>query len=305
MFGDISNFSSGVNTAFLVILGISILFLIALTVTMLVFVFKYSRKKNPKATTTLKHSTKLEILWTVIPTLLVLLMFYFGWSGYTPMREVPKDAMVVESVGRMWTWDFNYPNGKSSKVLYVPLNKAVKLDLKSVDVLHSLYIPAFSVKEDVVPGKENFLWFEAKREGTYDLFCTEYCGLEHSSMITKVEVVSQAKFDEWLATKETYNTNEPIGLQVIKKNACTACHSFDGTKLVGPSFKGLMGRKEMVETAGEKREITVDSDYIKKSITDPNADIVEGFNKGLMQSYKESISDEELNEIVKYLETLK
>lgn len=305
MYGDISNFSSGVNTAFLFILGIAILFLIGLTITMLVFVFKYNRKKYPKATTNLKHSTKLEITWTVIPTLLVLLMFYFGWQGYTPMRQVPKNALQIESVGRMWTWDFNYPNGKSSKVLHVPLGQAVHLKLKSVDVLHSLYIPAFSVKEDVVPGKENYLWFVAKRPGTYDLFCTEYCGLEHSSMITTVEVMPQAEFDAWLAKRETYNTNEPIGLQVIRKNACNACHSSDGSKLVGPSFKGLVGRKEVVNTGSEKREIVVDEAYLRQSILEPNADIVEGYPKGLMQSYKETLTEEELQELINYLKSLK
>jgi cytochrome c oxidase subunit 2 len=305
MYGEVSNFSSGVNTAFLFILGISILFLIGLTITMVYFVFKYNRKKYPEATVTIEGSTKLELLWTIIPTILVLAMFYFGWTGYNPMRNSPADAMVIKTTARMWNWNFEYPNGKQSDTLYVPRGKAVRMNMASVDVLHSLYIPAFSVKEDIVPGKDNFLWFEAKRPGEYDLFCTEYCGLQHSGMITRVKVIEPEEFALWLEKKEEYNTTEPIGLQIIKKQGCIACHSIDGSRVVGPSFKGAWGRTETVETDGAKREITVDAAYVKKSIYEPNADVVDTYAKGLMQSYQTAISDKDIEEIVAYFQTLK
>ncbi|MBL4560514.1 MAG: cytochrome c oxidase subunit II, partial [Labilibaculum sp.] len=137
-----SNFVKGVDTSFEVILGIIFFFLIAITATMIYFVFRYRKERNPKATQ-IHGSVPLEILWTVIPTILVMVMFYYGWMGYKPMKEVPDDAFTIKSVGRMWNWQFEYENGKKTDTLYVPLDRAVKLDLIALDVLHSLYIPSF------------------------------------------------------------------------------------------------------------------------------------------------------------------
>jgi len=147
-----SNFVAGVDEAFVFIMGVSFIFLIGLTFTMLYFVFKYNRKKNPVATQ-IKGSTKLEIIWTVIPTILVLVMFYYGWAGWAPMRTAPDDSFNIQVTGRMWNFTFQYENGKKTDTLFVPMNKAVKLNLVSLDVIHSLYIPSFRVKEDVVPGR--------------------------------------------------------------------------------------------------------------------------------------------------------
>ena len=153
-----SNFAQGVDMAFYVILGISVFFLVGITATMIWFVIRYSRKRNPVAKN-IKDNTKLEIIWTVIPTILVLVMFYYGWIGYMPMKRVPNGAIEIKATGRMWSWQFVYENGKSSNILVVPLNKPVKLNLYSPDVLHSLYIPSFRIKEDVVPGLNNIMWF--------------------------------------------------------------------------------------------------------------------------------------------------
>jgi cytochrome c oxidase subunit 2 len=146
-----SNFVKGVDTAFLVILGISFLFLIGLTVVMLVFVFKYNNKRNPVATQ-IEGSVKLEILWTVIPFLITMLMFYYGWAGWKPMTKAPKDSLEVTVYGRMWNFNYQYQNGLRTDTLFLPVNKPVKLNLVAEDVLHSLYIPAFRVKQDMVPG---------------------------------------------------------------------------------------------------------------------------------------------------------
>uniref|UniRef100_UPI00356A1F60 cytochrome c oxidase subunit II n=1 Tax=Mariniphaga sediminis TaxID=1628158 RepID=UPI00356A1F60 len=153
-----SNFVKGVDTVFLITLGVSFFFLIALTVVMLIFIYKYNRKRNPKPTQ-IEGSTSLEIVWTVIPFLLTMLMFYYGWVGYKPMRKAPSDAMEVTVYGRMWNFSFEYENGKRTDTLYLPKDKPVKLNLVAMDVLHSLYIPAFRVKQDMVPGLENnFMW---------------------------------------------------------------------------------------------------------------------------------------------------
>jgi cytochrome c oxidase subunit 2 len=173
-----------------------------------------------------------------------------------------------------------------------------------VDVIHSLFIPAFRVKEDVVPGDTTNIWFIPQREGTYEILCTEYCGLRHSYMEAKAKIVSQADYDAWLAGLKTQGEGEPEGLAILKKNACLGCHSLDGTKLVGPTFKGIFGKKETVIENGAETEITADSLYIISSILEPDKQVVKGFNKGLMRTYKGVIPDDEIMKAYQYLKSL-
>lgn len=310
MFQGYSNFSGGVDTAFAIIVGISLLFLVGITTVIILFIVKYNKKKNP-VSTEIEGSTKLEIIWTVIPLILVLYMFWLGWSSYIPMRKVPADAMKVKVTAMMWSWRFEYENGKIDDTLFIPVNKPVVLNMESVDVIHSLYIPAFRIKEDVVPGKaENYMWFKSLVVGSYDLFCAEYCGLRHSYMGTTVEVVDQAAFDKWYASGPVKIDSTvaavpgAAGKLLTEQKGCIACHSVDGTKIVGPSYKGIFGHKVTVETNGKEREITVDEEYIKKSILEPDADVVKGFNKGSMISYKTQLNDQEIDQIIEYIKTL-
>ena len=304
-----SNFVQGVDTAFLVILGISFTFLIGLTLVMLVFIYKYNKKRHPVATQ-IEGSTRLEIIWTVVPFLLTMLMFYYGWAGWKPMTRVPDDAMEVTVYGRMWNFSFEYENGKRTDTLYLPKDKPVKLNLVAMDVLHSLYIPAFRVKQDMIPGRENnFMWFEPQREGIFELYCAEYCGLQHSYMYSYVKVMEDSSFTTWLADTTqvlTADIESPVatGKRIMQNIGCFACHSLDGTKLVGPSFKGIWGAQHTVVTGRESRTITVDEEYIKRSIYDPNADVVEGYGKGLMLSYQGQLSEDDINNIIEYLKTL-
>ena len=304
-----SNFVTGVDNAFMLILGISFFFLIGLTLVMVYFVYKYNNKKNPVATQ-IEGSTKLEIIWTVIPVILVLIMFYYGWAAWTPMKNPPKDTFNIKVVARMWNFTFEYENGKKTDTLFVPLNKAVKLGLNSLDVLHSLYIPAFRIKEDVVPGREKMAWFIPQQEGLFDLFCAEYCGLNHSYMINLVKVMPQEQFNSWYVDtikQVAAVTDSPAanGQRIMKNIGCFACHSIDGSKLVGPTFKGVYGHKVAVITDGNEREVDGDDEYIKRSIYEPNADVVKGYNKGMMQSYKGQLSDDDVAQIIEYMKTLK
>lgn len=309
MFTEYSNFSGGVDTAFAIIVGISLFFLLGITAVIILFIVKYNKKKNPVASE-IEGSTKLEIIWTVIPLILVLFMFWIGWRSYTPERKVPADAMIVNVTAQMWSWRFEYANGKVEDTLIVPVNKAVKLNMVSLDVIHSLYIPAFRIKTDVVPGKDNYMWFNSLVTGSYDLFCAEYCGLRHSYMGTIVEVVDQGTFDKWYASAPVKVDSAVAakpgfeGKLLSEQKGCIACHSVDGTKIVGPSYKGIFGHKATVETNGKEREIIVDAEYIKRSILEPEADIVKGFPKGTMISYKGQLTDEELDKIVEYIKTL-
>jgi cytochrome c oxidase subunit 2 len=304
-----SNFVAGVDLTFMIILGVAIFFLISLTVIMLVFIHKYKRERHPKAIQN-EGSNKLEVIWTLIPLGLVLIMFYFGWMGWKPMKNPPEEAMHVKAIARMWKFQFQYENGKVTDSLYVPINEPVILDLVAIDVLHSLYIPAFRVKEDMVPGREKQMWFIPGVEGSYDLFCTEYCGLQHSYMFTGVKVMPQDEFASWIADTtapapvvETGTTLADQGFQVLQNNGCIACHSSDGSKLVGPSYLGLWGEMQTVITDGEERQVEVDSAYIARSIYEPNADLVKGYNRGLMLPY-DMISEDDIGLIIEYLKAL-
>ena len=305
-----SNFVQGVDTAFLVVLSISFFFLISLTVIMIYFIYRYNKKRNPVATQ-FHGSTSLEVTWTIIPFLLTLVMFYYGWAGYKPMTKAPKDAMEVNVYGRMWNFSFEYENGKRTDTLFLPKDKPVKLNLVAMDVLHSFYIPAFRVKQDMVPNKENnFMWFEPQRLGLYEIFCAEYCGLQHSYMYSYVRVMEDSSFQSFIAdtsmvASADIDSPTAAGRRIMQNIGCFACHTLDGTKLVGPSFKGIWGAEHTVVTGRETRKVTVDEEYIKRSIYDPNADVVEGFMKGLMITYQGQLSEEDVASIIEYLKTVK
>lgn len=310
MYSNASNFVEGVDTAFAVILGISFFFILLITSVMIYFIIKYNRKRNPKATQ-IKGSVTLEIVWTLIPTALVIVMFYFGWRGWRSMHDIPKDAMKITTIARMWSWTFEYENGKITDTLYVPINEPVVLDLQATDVIHSLYIPAFRLKQDMVPGKkEQFMWFIPGELGEFDLFCAEYCGLRHAFMTTSVVVMPEKEFYDWyadttaIAPAGTGKEPDMPGLQLLRNNGCLACHSLDGSKIVGPTFKGLYGHGVTVKVDGELKSVTADEEYIRRSIYQPNAEIVEGYNQGLMQSYEGVISEEEMKQIIEYLKTI-
>lgn len=194
-----------VDNVMLYITGSSVLLLLGITAAMIYFVFKYNRKKGHKPVD-IHGSILLETIWIVLPTLLVISMFYFGYIGYEELRAIPKDAMEVDVTGRMWEWDFRYDNGKKSDTLYVPVDKHIKLNLKSVDVNHSFYIPAFRIKEDVIVGITNTLGFKVDQKGDYDIACAEYCGLNHSMMYTKVVAIDSSDFAEWVKREEPIDT---------------------------------------------------------------------------------------------------
>jgi cytochrome c oxidase subunit 2 len=306
---DASNFVSSFNTSFFLITGISLFLMLGLTGTMLFFVFRYNKKKNKTAIQN-EGNTKLEIIWTVVPILLALMMFYFGWEGWKPMNKPPKDAMTITTTARMWSFSFLYQNGKESTELVVPINTPVKINLISVDVIHSLFIPAYRIKSDIVPGRQKVMWFIPEREGDYDLYCAEYCGLRHSYMKSMVKVLSKEKFTAWygdtasLAKASTGSAAGDEGLTIMKFHGCMACHSTDGSKIVGPTYLNLFGKQEVVSKDGADVNITADEEYIKRSIYEPNAEIVKGYPKGLMQSYKGKITDADIAKIIEYLKSL-
>ncbi len=185
-----------VDFVMLYIVGISVVLLLGVTATMIYFVFKYNRKKGHQPVD-IHGNILLEIIWIVIPTLLVLSMFYFGYTSFREIRDIPDNSFVVKVTARMWQFSFEYENGKKTDTLYVPVNRAIGLEMRSADVNHAFYIPAFRIKEDMIFGKTNYLYFTPKQVGDYDVACAEYCGLNHSAMYTKVKVLSENEFTKW------------------------------------------------------------------------------------------------------------
>ena len=193
-----------VDSVMLFIVIISLIFLLGITATMIYFVFKYNRKKGVKPVD-IHGSILLETIWFIIPAILVMAMFYYGFIGYKEFTTVPEDALEIDVTGRMWDWDFVYENGMNLDTLFVPLNKSVKLNMISADVNHSFYIPAFRIKMDVIAGTTHYLVFKPEKEGSYNVACAEYCGLQHSAMYTKVVVMPE---DEYMAWYNSMNNDE-------------------------------------------------------------------------------------------------
>ena len=265
-----------VDFAFDFITGISIFFFVLIVGVMVYFVFKYRRRGHVPSMESPTHNTPLEITWTAIPMILVILIFYIGLKGYVNITTPPENAYEIEAVGQQWFWSFNYPNGATDiNTLHVPVGRPVKINLRANDVLHALSIPAFRVKMDAVPGRHTELWFEATREGEFALYCGEYCGTQHSQMVGKVIVYNQfafeAKIDElanWLDKVPEENLHRA---GAILYNRCTSCHTTDGSALIGPSF---LETHELFKSGGTRKladgsAVTVNEDYLRSSIRKP------------------------------------
>lgn len=207
MFNGASNFSQGVDSTFLFTLVVSIFFLVLITGLMIYFIIKYNRKRNPKATN-VHGNMLLEITWTVIPTILVLIMFWLGWIGYSEQENIPDKGVKVDVTAQMWKWTFKYENGKVSDSLYVPVNEPVILTLHSLDVTHAFYVPKFRIKKDVYPNQKRTIWFQAEEVGEFDIACAEYCGLNHSHMYNKVKVIPTNSFADWLNKPENDSSTQ-------------------------------------------------------------------------------------------------
>jgi cytochrome c oxidase subunit 2 len=196
MLADASNFVQPVDNTFIFIVVICVFFLVLITALMITFVIKYNSKRNKKARN-IEGSLVLEITWTVIPAILVVFMFYYGWVGYKQMNDSPKDDMVVNVYAQMWSWSYKYQDGIQTDTLFCEVNKPVKVLLNSKDVDHSFYVPAFRIKKDVIPGRINTAWFLPTRVGNYDVLCAEYCGLRHSYMYSTVVVLTGEQYKAW------------------------------------------------------------------------------------------------------------
>ncbi len=307
---------------FYFIYGVSVFFFFLVIALMGWFAWRY-RAKTPDqmAVSKVKHNTTLELTWTIIPLVLVVFMFYVGFRTYVRYLEAaPLNAKTVYAEAYKWGWRFRYPNGAINEDLHLEGGQAYQIVLESEDVTHSLYIPAFRVKKDAVPGRYNRVWFrpnavtggeQANEE--YRLFCTEYCGTGHSNMAARVVVHSPASYAKWLSESTDFS-DQPLheqGRRVYElTGGCQACHSSDGSSGIGPSFairqpdgtlKSIYGKQEQF-TDGST--LTVDEEYLRESIRYPGRKIVAGY-KNQMGAYPEGrLSEQELIAVIEFIKSL-
>jgi cytochrome c oxidase subunit 2 len=304
-----SSVASSTDELFHFILWLSAFFFVLIIAAIVLFMFRYRRRRAGQQTADIEGNTRLEIAWAVIPTLLLVVLFFWGFRGYMNLAVPPADALDIRVVAEKWKWNFVYPDdgievsgkieGDVNDPFVVPVNQPVKLTMSSKDVIHSFYVPAFRVKKDVVPNRYSVLWFEAEREGVFDVMCAEYCGAGHSTMIAKIKVVSESAYREWLQTAG----GPADGSKLFVTKGCNACHSIttDGKGLPGPPLAKKYGAMEML---ADGSQVKVDDNYIRESIMQPNAKVVRGYQP-VMPTFAGQLSEEQLNALVDYIKSLK
>jgi cytochrome c oxidase subunit 2 len=282
---------------------VSFIILAGVTIAMIYFAIKYKRKSDDDETPLITHNNTLEITWSVIPLLLVFIVFGWGYKGWLNLKTVPDNAYEIQVSAYKWGWTFEYETGAQvGNEVHVPAGRPVKLVMQSQDVLHSFFVPDFRIKQDVLPNRYTYVWFQAEETGESQIFCTEYCGTSHSNMLAKVIVHTQDDFEAWLGEQSTggSGTPEERGEQLVQLQGCVTCHSQDGSDLIGPTFQGLWDSERNFENAAS---VTADENYIRESILNPGAKIAEGF-QNQMSSFEGRLSDDEISDIIEYIKTL-
>lgn len=301
-----STFAEETDTFFIYILWISIVFFVLIVAAMIYFAMQFRRRPGYKGDSSALHNNALEITWTVIPTLVVIWIFARGVYGYMDMVTPPSDTIDISVVGKKWDWQFQYPNGAISDELHVPVDRAIRLRMRSNDVLHSFYVPAFRAKTDLVPGRVTTMWFQPIKEGVYDLFCAEYCGDNHSQMIKKqgVFVTGFDEYEAWMADAAKPPTHPIAHGYWLYNLKCKSCHSLkEGVKVVGPSYAKSYGQPVKLST-GET--IDFDDNYIRESILNPQAKMREGYqNASQMPSFQGQLTEVELNALTEFIRRMK
>ena len=291
-----------IDGLFYFILYSSIVLTLLVTAAMVWFIWKYRRRSHTDRPRYVEESKWLEISWITVPTLLVLVVFFWGFRAYVGTAIPPTDAITINVKAQKWAWAFEYGNGDNyPNEIWVPVNTPVRLEMTSQDVLHSFYVPEFRIKHDVLPNRYTYVWFEAPREGTYQVLCTEYCGTAHSNMGARIHVVSRTQYYDILANGVNVGPMAPVemGERVYNQYNCGTCHSVDGSPDVGPSWQNLWGEQRPGSESG-----VVDDAYITESILYPQAYIVPGYEGANMPSYDGQLDEVQLAGVAAYIRQL-
>ena len=264
------------------------------------FVIRYRRRDPDYVPSPVHESRWIETASIVIPTILVLIVFTWGFRVFVKMYAAPPDSYQVTVRGVQWAWQFEYDTGAvTTNELHVPVGTPVKLNMSAADVLHSFFIPDFRVKHDVLPNRYTSLWFEATEVGEYQIYCTEYCGTEHSTMLATLVVESEADFAQWLADQNAERTPEELGEQLFAQ--CAACHTTDGTPSVGPTMQGIFGSTRQLD---DGTSAVADDNYLRESILDPATKVVQGFPPVMPAVYSGLLDAQQLDGLIAYIKTL-
>ena len=313
-----STIAGSVDTLYNFIFYFSLASFVLIVAAATYFSLKYRRRGGvDRKTPYIIGHTPTEVGVSLFLFVIVMVIFYWGWKDYQKIITPPAGSLEINVVGRQWLWNFEYTNGrKMTNEIVVPKEKPVRLIMTSADVLHSFYVPAFRLKQDLIPNAHTELWFNAIEEGEYDIFCAEYCGAAHSKMLGKIKVVDPKEYERWhlsweLAQRSGEAESEgkapseeslaDRGKRLFSEKGCTACHTATTTQLIGPGLQGIFGHD--VELS-DGSTVQVDENYIRESMTDPQLKLVKGFQP-LMPTYKGTLSDEEMNALVGFIKSLK
>lgn len=300
-----TDFAARVDTLYMFVFYVSVFFFLIVTGLLFFFVLRYRRRRQGEVTPYITHNFKLEVVWTVVPLVLTMVIFVWGFSGYMDATVPPADALQIRVTAKKWVYQFDYPNGtRTINEIHVPVGKPVKMIMTSEDVIHGFFIPTFRIKADVLPNRYTQLWFTPTQQGVHNLACTQYCGTGHSTMSGRIWVDSQAKYEDWLENGDAASQSMPLkelGALLYASRGCVTCHSLDGTRGQGPSFKGIYGSTTRMT---DGKSFPVDDNYIRQSILQPQAEIVEGF-QGIMPTFQGVLREREIQALIEFIKSQK
>ncbi len=295
-----STVSGQVDALYTYLVAITLFFSVLVTVLIFYFAVRYRRRSESELPRPIAGSVKLETMWTVIPFLISMTIFVWGASLYFTLYRPPKDAIEIFVVGKQWMWKFQHTEGQREiNELHVPVGAKVKLTMTTEDVIHAFAVPAFRVRSDVVPGRYTYVWFEATKTGRYHLFCTEFCGTNHSGMTGWVEVMEPVAYQAWLSGGGS-DSPAAQGQQLFQSIGCATCHRTDAQGR-GPMLTGVFGQPVKMENGAE---VVADEAYIRESILNPQAKKVLGFGSVQMPTYQGQVSEEQLLQLIAYIRSL-
>ena len=297
-----STISGKVDALYFYLSGVTIFFTLLISGVLIFFVIKYRRRNLFEIPRPIAGSHKLETLWSVIPFIIAMSMFAWGAQVYFQMYRPPNNAVEIYVVGKQWMWKIQHSTGQREiNQLHVPAGRKIKLIMTSEDVIHDFFVPAFRVKADVLPGRYTTQWFEATKPGTYHLFCAEYCGMNHSGMIGSIIVMQPTQFDEWLSGSAGQQSPAVAGQQLYESLGCVSCHGAQGEGGRGPALTGLFG-KQVFLTNGQT--IVADEGYVRESIENPSAKLVNGFGP-IMPTFQGQVTPDQLIQIMAFIKSLR
>ncbi len=298
---EASTMAPRVDALFFFLVGVALFFATLICTVIIVFAIKYRRRSDDERPPVVHGDLRLEVLWTVIPLGLTMVMFVWGAKLFFITYDPPSNALEINVVAKQWMWKIEHPEGRREiDELHIPVGRPVKLTMTSEDVIHDFFVPAFRVKKDVLPGRYTTVWFEATQPGDYHLFCAQYCGTQHSGMVGHIIVMKQDDYERWLSGAAAGISMAEAGETLFRRLGCGTCHLPNGTGR-GPSLVGIFGGP--VELQGGETVIADDA-YLRESILEPQAKVVAGYAP-IMPTFKGLISEDGILQIISYIKSLR